>query len=778
MAEKLGVSYDELFRPTLEEIAAENEIIFLLDNLETTPSCEWFNELWSIRRSVYIIATTNNPCLNIADAEPIHVEGFDEGEALEFLEPLGSENNEEDLSELCDHFGWNIMGLSVAQDYMLKHAITVHKYLEMQCNSEAAKTVRKTELNHHDQTLYVSVRTCLEGADGDKLSDIAALSCISNDAIPEFLLSNLLSSSNPPRDVHHLENEAHLDEMHDQLRSLVRITEENGFRFFSFHSFTQYVIRDMIDEETKASLLYQLAGIFMKYISKDNRFSKENFLHRTIRAHAEIFLEEWRKRGKDDRTTIALARLSELVGFTYTQQRPPQQNKLDDYFHKARVLLHELCGVTEDNLQPIEEQIRKCPFEGSRDEESETMYGITNSDSVIAQQLFSKLAKKSSKLSSDIIEDLVFLRTVNKDDLHMFPEIIRENQTVKKKFDSSQPLSASDVSVLVENDAAYSVHQYLELYLPELYLSIIYSLGRNYFYRNRATMERPHFYINLLKLSYCLSREISKRMKQSNAVFHEFVVETNGLLYLFANDDYFDEDNKHMKKDGQVYARDLNLAINRYRQLLDDKRTFFEMGILKKTKDDAYSKEVCYRQMLTCYTSLLSLEKGDEQDKNIEDGSILCDDLLKLLGIDDYHYTEEDEEDIQKIRKKFKHMNAIAEFYLTASQEEKAIKIFAISAEHAKKYVDDDDDLSLSYLKALVSLAELLSENGKHRSSAAKDSIRHLKNYNSTERLREIQRQNAELENRIRGIQNRDLPTDIEECAFLRQEWGEIFNIN
>ena len=61
----------------------------------------------------------------------------------------------------------------------------------------------------------------------------------------------------------------------------------------------------------------------MKYISKDNRFSKEDFLQRTIRAHAEIFLEEWRNKEKDDRISIALARLSELVGFSYTQQQPP-----------------------------------------------------------------------------------------------------------------------------------------------------------------------------------------------------------------------------------------------------------------------------------------------------------------------------------------------------------------------------------------------------------------------------------------------------------------------
>ena len=219
----------------------------MLDNLQKKPSSEWFNALWNIRRSVYIIATTNNPHLNLPDTEQIHVEKFDE--ALEFLDPLRSKNNEEDLLELCRHFDWNIMGLSVAQGYMLKHGRTVRNYLQMQRNSKAAESVRKDELKDHARILYVCVRTCLEDVDGDKFSAIATTSCISNNMIPEFLLSNLLSSSS--QDVNHLENEAHLDELHDQLKSLVRITEENGFQFFSFHSFTQYVIRDTLDEQKK-----------------------------------------------------------------------------------------------------------------------------------------------------------------------------------------------------------------------------------------------------------------------------------------------------------------------------------------------------------------------------------------------------------------------------------------------------------------------------------------------------------------------------------------------
>ena len=196
----------------------------------------------------------------------------------------------------------------------------------------------------------------------------------------------------------------------------------------------------------------------------------------------------------------------------------------------------------------------RSPLESFSDEESKAMYGITNSDLDVAYQLFSKLSKKSLKL----------LKTVNNNYLHMFPEIVRENQTVKEKFDSSHPLSASNACVLVNNGAAYSVGQYRKLFVPELYLSLIYSFG----------------------------------CRLTN-VFHEFLVQTNGLSYL-PNDDYENEDDKHMKKDAQVHVRNLEIVIDRYQQLLRDQRAFFEMGILKKAKDDTYSKQVCYQMLGGC----------------------------------------------------------------------------------------------------------------------------------------------------------------------------------
>ncbi len=314
-----------------------------------------FKELWNIRRSVYIIMTTNNPSVLDLAAEQLQVEKFDE--ALDFLEGIHSENSEEDLKELCIYFGWNILGLAAAKHYMSKNKMSARTYLKILRDRAAAEKVRQAELSSHDRILYESVRACLEQVDRDKFSVVAATSLVSNNMIPEFLLSNLLSSNNA------LENIADLNDLHGQLKSLVHITEENGIRFFSIHPFTQHVIRDMVNESVQADLLYKLAGIFVRHISKDNRFSKGDFLQRTVREHAEIFLRKWEDKQKDDRTLIALARLSELVGFTYTQQQPFLKHKSDVHFKRARNLLHKLCGISEEDLQPavgfVHEMLRK-----------------------------------------------------------------------------------------------------------------------------------------------------------------------------------------------------------------------------------------------------------------------------------------------------------------------------------------------------------------------------------------------------------------------------------
>ena len=747
LAKKLGVSYQELFQTIQQRAERQEDIIFLLDNVQKKPCDEWFRELWNIRSSVYIIITTNNTFLHtdLPDAEELRVEEFDE--ALEFLKE-NRDDDGEDLLELCKQFGWNILGLTAARHYMLSKKMTARAYLKRLGESETARKDQGDSSGH--PTLYHSIRACLEEVDPDNFLAIATTSLISNNMIPEFLLSNQLSASNPS------ENAARLDAIHAQLKSLVQITNENENRFFSYHSFTKYVIKDMIKDMIKENtsvkadlqqLPCKLAGIFVKYISKDNRFSKSHFLQRIVCEHVEVFLrdlQELEDKQNDDRTSITLARLSELVGFTYTQQQSPLS--LDVHFESARDLLHKLCEITKEDLQPAGGLVNEILEEKfgifDKDREMLDIFGITNNDFAVAHQLSTKLFKKSSELSSSMIEELVFWRTVNEQDLAMFPEEVKENETVREKIRSSEPLSRSDVEELVKHGVAYSVDRYRELFLPELYLSVIYSFGRNYFYRDRTTLKHPRvYYIDLLKRAYCLSRAISKKMNRGEAVLHEFMVQANGLLYLLVNHDC--QDGTHKEK--QVHAEDLNNAICYYQKLINEERRFFEMGMLKRTKDDTTSKLKCYQQIIKCYKILLKI--NEDRGRCIKDGAQTCEDLFELLtpyGAQNVDRTNE------HLVQYSRHMNAIAEFYLSTNNEEyfpRATEIFTLSAEQAEKY-----DVTIKfYLEALVGLADVCSRIGKHQ-----DSICHLKQCDSKDLLRKLQRQNPPIQERICNIQRRN----------------------
>jgi hypothetical protein len=322
-----------------------------------------------------------------------------------------------------------------------------------------------------------------------------------------------------------------------------------------------------------------------------------------------------------------------------------------------------------------------------------------------------------------MIEELVFLRTVNEQDLAMFPE------DVKEKITSSKPLSRSDVKELVSHNLAYSVDAYKELFLPELYLSVIYSFGRNYFYRDRLTLQHPSvYYINLLKVAYCLACAISGKMNPNEAVFHEHSVQSNGLLYLLVDDHDISEDGTHKKKEREAHVVDLKNAITRYQELIDEKRRFFEMGMLKKTKDDTYSQLTCHLQIVKCYKALLS----DTADKNHEqwfnDGVKACEKAYDALN-------GNDDQTKEHLVQYSKHMNVIAEFFRPSE----------LSAKLAEKY--DDDAATMFALEALVGLAEGFSKIGDFERSN-----NYLERCDSNESFLEFQRQHPRIQERIDTI--------------------------
>ncbi|XP_046856430.1 uncharacterized protein LOC124449532 [Xenia sp. Carnegie-2017] len=320
LAKEFGsnTSYKELLA-SIEKRAEELNVIFLLDNLESENiEEEWLDDLLNIRDSIHILITTNNRDLNHLlwnYSKKIEVDRFHRG--IEFFKEL--EDDPEMKRRLCDYFSWNILGLTASKDYIVKNKISIDKYLAMQEHKEAAKKIRDKEQNKKRKHLYIAVQTCLEQIDDKFFPVIAAVAFLANNGIPEFLLSSQLPSS----DLHI--NTTEMEDLCDNVKSLIQMTREGDVRLFSFHSFTQLVISDMVDEKEsiKSEVLYKLAGVFMKNISKDNRFSKNDCQQRIVRKHAEIFLNKWRNKKKDDRTKMALARLAELIGFTYTQEQPP-----------------------------------------------------------------------------------------------------------------------------------------------------------------------------------------------------------------------------------------------------------------------------------------------------------------------------------------------------------------------------------------------------------------------------------------------------------------------
>ncbi|XP_046853861.1 uncharacterized protein LOC124447007 isoform X1 [Xenia sp. Carnegie-2017] len=749
-----NMTYKEMLTP-IEKRAEELNVIFLLDNLESKNlKEEWFKDLWNVRHSIKILITTNDlilnhPLWNIS--EKIEVDRFDEG--IEFLKKL--KDGKEKKRKLCDYFGWNILGLTVSKDYIDQYKITINKYLDLLNHKVAANKVRDEEQNHKIH-LYVAVQTCLENVEDEFFPVIAAVAFLSNNNIPEFLLSSQLPSSDPQI------NLLEMNELCKGVKSLIKITGEGDIRLFSFHSFTQHVIKDMVDEKEtiKSEVLYKLSGVFMKNINKDNRFSNDDSRLHIVRKHAEIFLNKWKNEKKDDRTMIALARLAELIGFTYTREQPPLLQKLDTFFETSRNLPHKLCEVTEDDLQPV----------GSLKKESDDkqeIYDIPHSTYHIAENLMKKMKKKSSQIPcmTSIIYDLVYCRSLNKQDLDVFPDELKNDEKLKEIIELSQPLTQDIVNDLVEHKVAIGVEKYSHLFLAELYVSLIYSYGRNYFYHDRKTLKKPSFYVDLMKLAYCLANKINKELGPGVAVLHGYLVQISALLYLLVKD-YCVENDKLVEKTAEIRKKGLETAIKCYKQLSNGQQLFFEMGILKaKNGDELF----CYCEILKCYRELLAMPSNTLDDVKLirKDGSGICCEVKRKLKL-----LENQECQKGKHYQQSKYRNAVANFYIQLEEEDtqvsfykQAIEMFSISAEHARK-----SKKSLYQLEAVVGLADVYSRIGRIRFTALMISFCHLKQCESNENLREMLQQKPEIIERIRKIQKVNIVRAIAHLCLKKQE--------
>ena len=699
LAKKLNVQAVELFH-TIKKKAEKEDVLFFLDNLDEKQADE-FNELWKIKDAVYIIATTNNASLNLPNAEKILVDTFDE--AVQFLKEAKEareENSEDDVKKLCEYFSWNVLGLTSAKSYITDENESIQSYLKMLHDKEAASIVRETEQEKRKlRILYAAVRACLENVSKDQFKALAVMSVIGHDNIPEFLLSSVFSSKSAAA------RAANLNKLHSSLRlkSLVHVTNENEVRFFSFHRFTQSVVSDLLseDEDLRRELIYKVAGMLVKYFNKDNRYRKDASMLKILAHHAEVFLQTLKKEKMDDRTLIASARLSELVGFAYTQgaqRRPDWLFSSRRHFRDSESLLHRLCGITEDDLKDLtKSQESKCG--------KSSPLGITDFHTSIAEHLFQKLNEKSSELSVSTVHELAFSRTINSDDLSLFPEDIKDR--LKEKENSFEPLSEEDVNLLVHSGVAYCVDDYRKLFLPELYVSLLYSFGRNYFYfSDKLSVEQPSDYVDRLKLAHCIAREIAKEMKPGHAVIHEYLTQSNALLYFLVNPEVTCKGGG--LKVNKEHCQDMKIAIECYRKLMQEERQFFEMGILKKEKNEKFSQMVCLHQILQCRITLMSpemTESNDEPNELIKNGVSECKQLLALVQTD-----KDVKGKVSKGLQNFsKYLNIVGEFCLAMNCNDLLHQAWRLYIDSARNAEVKKELTGRFYVEALVGLADVFS---------------------------------------------------------------------
>ena len=317
-----------------------------------------------------------------------------------------------------------------------------------------------------------------------------------------------------------------------------------------------------------------------KLFNKDTRFTKDFDGQYQLLSHVQNILEfANRKQVTSFKTQITEIQLLLTMGHMYTQMGNPQNS--EQYLSNALQKFLRYFLKTKMN-----------DFDMScRDEH----------DSENIKNVHDALSSLSENQTNGCVIDLVHQKAYNKDDLKIWKEKGVDIPQVIEDSDVTQ-LSEEHYKLLQECNAALPLDIVEKIYLPELFISLLYTYGRVYFYKKNkgipmTDVERGKYY-DMLKFAYELCRFISSTHKV--CVLHRLLTQRYGLLYFKLDD----EDNMP----NILYARD------EYSQLYHDKTDYYEFGVLKKTETDKYNKVVCLKQMLKCHNILLT--KGNETDRN------------------------------------------------------------------------------------------------------------------------------------------------------------------
>ncbi|XP_019631039.1 PREDICTED: uncharacterized protein LOC109474980 isoform X1 [Branchiostoma belcheri] len=595
-----------------------SHVVLVVDDLSATVAIP--NDI--LNSSAKLIVTTQNSAFNLPTANSIVMEGFTEGEAVEFLSNgLSSDIPRDGIEELARSFSCLPLGLAAARATIQQCSMTFPEYIQLlNSGKEAMAQTREREdqwlqahyhkAEHQDagRTIFAALEVAIDKLDDQYKSMLQLCAFLKPRDIPFLILRDALKAASPAsRLAYHLEFAGQLKE-----RSLGWIKGVGVNRRLSIHGVTQTAIGLRMDEQQKISCINMLLEILVKFFSKDNRYFVAHNFSMSLMPHVERVLEHADGMAMGPEYPLMKSMLLGVYGFLHTQKetRVLSEKPLQD----AKKLLLQFASV---NPQALQEKVLEDKQEDNRDRDLE------ESPRAEARELYKVLSAKSCSLKDHFLQDTVIGMIVTEQQFRaiqdkLTPKDRTDMESVVKTYDSLTPQMYQK---LADNKLAMPVETLREVFLPELYISTIYTLGRTIFYLSDQYppgSDRRAPFIRDMQVAYYLCEEVTNATGCS--LLHTFLSKAEGLNKLLLE--------VEGKAKEQVMP-DLQRAEGFYKTMLGDRTEYYEFGLLKRVGPDVHTKLRCHEKLVKCYRAMFM---NAEEKKNgfIKKGQEECDRMLKL----------------------------------------------------------------------------------------------------------------------------------------------------
>ncbi|CAH1249709.1 Hypp8668 [Branchiostoma lanceolatum] len=513
--------------------------------------------------------------VSIPDESYVTINGFSDDEAVDFLQMQLQQHPPGELRRLASKFSGLPLGLAAAPNYLWRTKTSMNYYLnllekretvsilEEEANKWMSQFYEKPELQKTGRNLFAALRLAVSKLDQHTKSMFHLTGYMDQTRIPIVILREDVDDSPAKRNMA-------LNQLAMQVEDLSLGTIEGlgNDRVLYVHKVTQLVLRLSLTEDQEKERLKKLQDILLKYFVKDNRYTKSARLTELLQPHVE----------KDH--------LEQLAGINWVEVNSKVVKKLHAHRYESFVSYDKQGNVEEKSVK-----------------ESEVLYW--------------KLSAVSKRLPEEVFNTMIQSRVIAEQDLALFSALGKAPADLDESVRNKEPLTPVQYQEMVENGIAIPIERMKEVYLPELYASISYSLGRCFFYMKEKYADDPegkHNLIRNMQLAYYMCDQIKKH--SGIPVMHKYLSQTYALLYLRLEEE---------GKSPDELRRDVKYAIKRYSELVEGGGDYFEFGILKKSGQDSYNLMMCHRQLVKCYNALLKLADSEEERMAcIEQAQIQC----------------------------------------------------------------------------------------------------------------------------------------------------------